>query len=391
MNETKSQAAIPFWRDIRKLHVMIQVVFVILVAIGGYVLINNMQQSLSAVGKSIDWGFMAEDSRFEMPPESLPFDRTKPYWYAFIVGIINTIKVAFVGIILTTILGTIMGIARLSSNWLISRIALAYVEVIRNIPVLVQLIFWYFAVVIQLPSVKQSIEVFGAYLSQRGVYLPWPYPTETFLTWMLYLAIALILSVIVYVVRKGQLKRADRPGNPGGWAFVAFVLFAMVAWSLNSSAPMQLSFPVLEKFNFVGGLSLTAEFTALLIGLVVYTGAFITEIVRAGIQSVPKGQVEAAKALGLKGSRVLRLVVLPQALRVIVPPLTSQYLNLTKNSSLAAAIGYFDVTRVATTTINQSGHGVEVIAALMLSYLILSLIISFFMNLFNRSIRLVER
>jgi general L-amino acid transport system permease protein len=234
-------------------------------------------------------------------------------------------------------------------------------------------------------------------LSQRGLYLPWAIPTETFSTWLMYLGVALVFAVVVYFVRRAQLKRADRPGFPGVWALLTFLVFGLITWFLQSN-PLHLDFPYLPirpngrpAFNIVGGLSLTTEFSALLIGLVIYTASFIAEIVRAGIQSVTKGQKEAARALGLRSGKVLQLVVLPQALRVIVPPMTSQYLNLTKNSSLAIAIGYFDVTRVANTTINQSGHGVEGIAALMSAYLLLSLIISAIMNQVNKRIKLVER
>ncbi len=387
----KSKTSIPFWRDIRKLNVLIQIVFVILVIIAGFVLVNNMQTSLDQLGKTFGFEFFQDQSSFAIPPESLEFDRTDPYWYAIVVGLVNTVKVALIGIILATILGTFMGIARLSSNWLISKIAEIYVEIIRNIPLLVQLIFWYFAVFVNLPDARFSIEFFGVFLSNRGLFLPWAFPSETFSIWAIYLGVALIIAIIAYIYRRNQLKRAERPGFPGFTAMGVFMVLAAMTWFFTGPAPLNLEFPVFGRFNFDGGIVLSTEFSALLFGLVIYTGAFISELVRAGIQAVAKGQVEAAKALGLKGSKVLQLVVLPQALRVIVPPLTSQYLNLTKNSSLAVAIGYFDVTRVANTTINQTGHGLEVIIILMACYLTLSLLISMVMNAYNRRIKLVER
>jgi len=391
MNQAKKSAeAIPFWRNVRVLHVLWQVAFVVLIVAFSWLFYTNLQRALTLKGLKFGFGFLREGAGFQIS-EGLPFQPTDSYIYALFVGVVNTLKVSAVGIVLATLLGTLMGIARLSSNWLISRIAMVYVEIVRNIPLLVQLLFWYFAVILQLPTVKKSLYVLGAHLSQRGLFLPWPQATEAFGMWRWMLLGALFVAVAVYVLRREQLKRADRPGFPSVWAVLSFFGVALLTWFFNSVPPLQLDFPELQKFNFVGGLKVTPEFAAILMGLVIYTGAFITEIVRAGIMAVSKGQSEAARALGLTVGQTLRLVVLPQALRVIVPPLASQYLNLTKNSSLAVVIGYYELTRVGNTIINQAGHGMELIIVMMGIYLAISLAVSTLMNLYNNRIRLVER
>jgi general L-amino acid transport system permease protein len=257
----------------------------------------------------------------------------------------------------------------------------------------VQLFFWYFAVMLTaLPMVKNSIELPGSiYLTRRGVYLPWITPGESFGTWAWYIIGGLVVAIAVYVFRHIQLKRAERPGFPIIWAGTILILILGAGWFLTSGNPLALTIPVLKRFNFEGGLWLSTSFTSLLIGLSVYTGAFIAEIVRAGILAISRGQTEAARAVGLKKAHVLRLVVLPQALRVIIPPLASQYLNLTKNSSLAILIGYYDLMNVGTTIFNQTGRAVEMIMLIMASYLTMSLLTSLLMNYYNRRMKLVER
>jgi general L-amino acid transport system permease protein len=287
-----------------------------------------------------------------------------------------------------------MGIARLSSNWLIRQLAAAYVGLFRNSPLLIQLMFWYFGIILQLPPVKQAITLPGpTYLSQRGLYLTWPTPTESFQAWLPYLILALISPIVIRLIFRQVQSRSDRPVSP--WLKLAYLVvpisLAAIGAALISSPPLAPQQPVLTGLNFKGGLRLSPEFAALLLGLVIYTGAFIAEVVRAGIQAVPRGQVEAARALGHSGGQVLRLVVFPQALRVIIPPLTSQYLNLAKNSSLAIAIGFPDLFSVAGTVFNQTGTAIEIILILMLSYLSMSLFTSLLLNIYNRRIQLVER
>ena len=391
-SKAASSHSVPLWRDIRVLRVIGQVVFLALIAVGIWWLLNNLQNNLQATGLRIGFSFLSDTAGFPIS-EGIRYDPTDVNGYAFWVGIVNTIRIAVIGIVLATVLGTVVGVARLSSNWLVKKLAGVYVEVIRNIPLLVQLFFWYFAVMLtSLPMVKESIRLPGSiFLSRRGVYLPWAIPTESFGTWMFYVIGGLVLAIIVYVLHRAQLKRAERPGLPIVWAAITLVLAGTGGWFLTSGSPLALTLPVLQKFNFVGGLRLSASFTALLLGLSVYTGAFIAEIVRAGILAVSKGQNEAAKAVGLKKMHVLRLVVLPQALRVIIPPLASQYLNLTKNSSLAILIGYYDLMNVGTTIFNQTGRAVEMILLIMATYLTMSLFTSLIMNYYNRRMKLVER
>ena len=389
--EARSSHSTAFWRDVRVLRVAGQILFLLAIAAGAWWLLNNLQNNLQAIGLRIGFRFLRDTAGFPIS-EGLRYDPTDVNGYAFWVGIVNTIRVAAIGIVLATIIGTVIGVARLSTNWLVRKLAAIYVETIRNIPLLVQLFFWYFAVMITaLPMVKSAIRLPGSiYLSQRGVYIPWATPTESLRTWMLYVLGGLVLAIIVYVLRRLQLKRAERPGFPIAWAAITLVLAGAGGWFLTPGSPLALTVPVLQKFNFEGGLWLSASFTALLMGLSVYTGAFIAEIVRAGILAVSKGQTEAARAVGLTRIQILRLVILPQALRVIIPPLASQYLNLTKNSSLAILIGYYDLMNVGTTIFNQTGRAVEMILLIMASYLTMSLFTSLLMNWYNRRMKLVE-
>jgi general L-amino acid transport system permease protein len=299
-----------------------------------------------------------------------------------------------VGIVLTTIVGILAGVARLSSNWLINRFAAAYVGVIRNTPLLLQLMFWYFGVIIQLPGVRQAIELPGPiFLTQRGVYMPWGEETATFPAWRIFILLAIISIFIIWFTLRSAQKRASIPLSPW-WNLAYFLVPALILWIgfiIQTEPPLIETVPELSGLNFKGGLRLTPEFAALLFGLVIYTGAFIAEIVRAGIQAVSRGQVEAARSLGLTTGQTLRLVVFPQALRIMVPPVTSQYLNLAKNSSLAIAIGFPDLFSVAGTVFNQTGAAIEIIVIMMLSYLSISLFTSLLMNIYNKHIQLVER
>jgi len=390
-DRSPARAAAIWWHDVRLLRIVGQAIFLlIIIAVAGF-LYANIRTNMARRGLSLGYDFLAVDSGFFIG-EGIPFHPKDPYWYAFLVGVVNTLRVALVGIALATVLGLFMGIARLSSNWLVNKIASAYVEIFRNTPLLVQLFFWYSAVFLMLPRVRESVALPGGiYVSNGGVVLPWFTPTEGLSRWMIWLGVGALLAAITYLLRRRQLQRADRPGFPILWALSVFTVIATVGWFLNPKAPLQADIPVFGRFRFEGGLHLTTEFSALLLGLIIYTGAFIAEIVRGGILAVDKGQKEAARALGLGGGQVLRLVVLPQALRVIVPPLTSQYLNLTKNSSLAVAIGYPDLFHIAGTILNQSGHAVEMISIIMASYLIMSLTTSLFMNWYNIRVRLVER
>jgi general L-amino acid transport system permease protein len=391
-NEPTVRRSIPLWRDVRVLRVLAQIAFLVLLAILLGYLFRNMVAALRQQGLGLGFSFLRLTAGFDIGEFLIPFSRSSTYLAAFEVGLLNTALVSFLGIILATILGVIIGVARLSKNILVQGLARAYIEFLRNIPLLVMLIFWYTGLFLKLPRVNQAAPgPGGTLLTNRGIAIPWGIPTETYPTYLLILAAGLIAAAVTAIVcvRIGQ--RTGRGPLAWAWALFAFLVVAMIGWLALPGAPLQLDTPALQGLRIAGGKQLSPEFMALLSGLGIYTSAFIADVVRAGLQSVPKGQVEAAKAIGLKDGQVLRLVVFPQALRVIIPPLTGHYLNLTKNSSLAVAIGYPDLFSVSGTVLNQSGRAVEVITLVMAVYLSLSLLTSLFMNWYNRRIHIIER
>ena len=388
---TTGSGKIPFWRDVRVLRVLFQVVFLFGVILLLAILYRNMLEGLRGLGLTLNLNFLQNEAGFDIS-EGIPYEPSDTYLKAFWVGILNTLKVSIIGIVCATFIGLLFGIARLSTNWLIRTIAAAYVECFRNIPLLLQIIFWYTAVVAQLPQVRESISLFeGVFINNRGIYLPSPEPTSSLKIWLWFLCAGLLLAVFLYVLRWRQLQRLDRPGFRAKWALPAFLIVALCGWFLTPGRPFTLDLPVLQGFNYQGGMRFTPEFSSLLIGLSIYTSAFIAEVVRSGIQSVVKGQREAARAVGLKEGQTLRLVVLPQAIPIIVPPLTSQYLNLAKNSSLATAVAFPDLFRVGETMMNQTGQSIPVFAMIMVSYLVMSLTTSAVMNWYNRWITRIGR
>jgi general L-amino acid transport system permease protein len=529
--------SIPFWRDIRVLGVLAQIAFLIIVLSGAVWIAGNVAVNLVTLGENqflcqdgtssvrCAFDFLRLDAQFDIAETIIPYTPADSYGRALLIGALNTIKVSFFGIILATILGTVAGIARLSSNWLISSVARWYVDLIRNTPLLLQLFFLFFGVILLFPPIREAIQPLGLpiYLSQRGINLPKPVVMPSFSTWLIFIAAGVALAAVVWWWLGRRERETEHDANRLLWAALAFLLIAVPGWFAASAlaagdqgflvpesagiatlddlaesvraelgvddladvdsavasgalteeqleaatvtfcavegdpaetnmaaelrradipynveraediaaattlyteggcgllaaatatlsaelatvssavpsaiapvreVPVRIEVPRIEGLNFVGGIRLSPNFAAILIGLTIYTGAFIAEIVRAGIQSVHKGQSEAARALGLSESQRLRLVVLPQALRVIIPPLTSQYLNLVKNSSLAIAVGYPDLWSTAYTTLNQSGRAIQVFLIVMGTYLTFSLLISFFLNWYNRRIALVER
>ncbi|MGY3529201.1 amino acid ABC transporter permease [Bradyrhizobium sp. USDA 4452] len=351
---------------------------------------SNAVHNLSVRRISTGFAFLGREAGMPIADSWIDYTPKDTYLRAFIVGIVNTLRVAVIGIILATVIGTLVGIARLSSNWLLARLAAVYVEVLRDLPLLLQLLFWY--VLMQgLPAARQAWKpVEGVFLSNRGLILP-SVPMHEANWWTV---LALVAGLIAFhLVRRRLIAQQMRDGRARpAWPYalgLVVALPALVSWLVGAS--WSITLPELRGFNFVGGLTLAPEYFALLIALVTYTSAFIAEIVRSGIQAVPRGQSEAAKALGLKHGFVLQHIVLPQALRVIIPPMTSQYLNLTKNSSLAVAVGYQDIVSIANTTLNQTGQAIESIALIMMVFLTISLGISLFMNWYNARIALVER
>lgn len=384
-------ARIAWWRNERVLRVLAQAVFVLALVALAAALYANVQRELQARGIGGGFGFLYGEAGFPIA-EGIEYTEGDPYWYAFTVGAVNTLRLALIGIVLATALGTVAGIARLSSNWLLRTLAGAYVETVRNVPLLVLLVFWYFAVILQLPPVRESVAVFGAvFLSQRGTALPALVAGDTVWAWLAFVLPGVIAAPFLMRWRRRVQERTGARGHGLLWALGALAGLAALGWLVVPGRPLHIEVPDMGGFNYEGGINLTPEFTAMIVGLSVYTGAFIAEIVRAGIQAVQQGQKEAARALGLGPGLTLRLVVLPQALRIIIPPMISQYLNLTKNSSLAIAVGFPDLFAISQTIFNQTGKAVEVIAMVMASYLVMSLFTSLVLNVYNRRLRLADR
>ena len=383
---------IPVWRDVRVLRAAGQVAFAAALVAAGALLYANLSRNLRQLGVPVGFDFLALEAGFAMGEPPIPYRPSDTYARAFAAGVINTLRVSGLGILLATVLGVAAGVGRLSSNWLVRQITGAYVEMVRNTPLLLQLFVWAFAVFGRLPPPGQAIHLgAGIYFSNRGVFLPWPAPAAGFAVWAAGGLAGLAGAVIAYRRLLRVRLETGRRTYPGLAAAAVLAAGLAAGWTLAPAPPFTVSVPTLAGFNFRGGASLTVQFSALTAGLAFYTGAFIAEVVRGGIQSVPRGQTEAAAALGLRPSLIMRLVILPQALRVIVPPLTNQYLNVIKNSSLAVAVGFEDAFFVARTVFNQTGRTFETVAIVMATYLAFSLLTSLLMNLYNRSVQLVER
>ena len=386
-----TEAAVPFWRDAEKRGIVFQVIA--LFAVGGisYYLFSNTLANLARQSIATGFCFWGKEASFEIGESLIRYSAADTYSRALLVGALNTLKVSFIGIILTIILGSFVGIARLSSNWMLSKLAASFIELMQNIPVLLQLFFWYAIFYESFPSPRQALNpIDGVFFCNRGFIFAIPESHSAYpaMGWI-------FLAVLIggWFLNRWGHHRQELTGQalPAGRITLATALFLpLLVWAIYG-APTAMNVPELRGFNFQGGLTISPEFSALLLGLVLYTSAFVAEIVRAGIQSINRGQIEAAKAIALQPGQVLRLVIMPQALRVIIPPLTSQMLNLTKNSSLAVAIGYADFVAVANTTINQTGQAIEGVAMIMVVYLFFSLSTSVFMNWYNKRMALVER
>ncbi|MGH2581645.1 MAG: amino acid ABC transporter permease, partial [Anaerolineales bacterium] len=391
-NRMTEPKAIPFYRDERFLSAAAQIVSALLVIAALWWLVVNFLRAAEARNLSLSFEFLDRPAGFPISDPAIPYSTSDTFGYAFLVGVLNTLRVAVSGIVAATILGTLVALARLSSNWLLSKIALAYIEFHRNIPLLVLLFIWYFTVFRELPAVGESIVFPGPiYLNQRGVYFTWPRLTETGGVFAAGIAIGLLAAVILWNVLRARRERTGKKSYFWQASLAALVVFPVLGWIFSGGQPLQLDVPSLQGFNIRDGLRLNPEFAALFVGLVTYTAAFIAEVVRGGIQAVDRGQIEAARALGLNGFQVLSFVVVPQAMRVIIPPMISQYLNLTKNSSLALAIGYQELFSVGRIAINQAGRAVPVFLLVMGTYLLISLVTAFVLNIYNRRIQFVTR
>jgi general L-amino acid transport system permease protein len=364
--------------------VALQILFVIALVWIGYEIIANARANLETQRITSGFGFLSNTAGFDVSQSLIPYNGSDTYTRVFLVGLLNTFLVSVIGIFFATVIGFSVGLGRLSPNWLLSRIAGAYVELVRNLPVLFQILFWYLAVLASLPGPRQSIALFNSFfLSNRGLVIPRAIPQAGWEPFLIAVAVAIIATLALRHYARRQL--FDKGKAMRIWPYVLGLLIGLPLLSaLISGVPVTFEMPQLKGFNFSGGTRVIPEFVALTVALSTYTAAFIAEVVRAGIQSVHKGQMEAGASLGLSRGTTLRLIVVPQAMRVILPPLTNQYLNLTKNSSLAVAIGYPDLVSVfAGTTLSQTGQAIEIIAITMGVYLLLSLTTSAIMSFYG--------
>ena len=372
--------------------ILFQVIAVAALVFFFYSIVNNALSNLESRGIATGLGFLNQEAGFGIGLSLVEYDETHTYGRTFIVGLLNTALVSILGILFATVLGFTVGISRLSSNWLISRCAAVYIETFRNIPLLLQIFFWYFAVLQALPSPRQSLSLGeSVFLNVRGLFFPGPIFEEgsNLIGMAVIIAIVFIIFLSKWAKNKQTLTGQQTPLLR--YSLLALIGLPTIAYFI-SGMPISIDYPELKGFNFKGGISIIPVLAALVVALSVYTASFIAEIVRSGINAVNHGQTEAAMALGLPRNKTLKLVVIPQAMRIIIPPLTSQYLNLTKNSSLAMAIGYPDLVSVfAGTTLNQTGQAIEIITMTMAVYLTLSLLTSFLMNIYNSKVALVER
>jgi len=396
----KSQK-LPKFKDISKLlrddrfwKIAGQAIALILVIVVIAILWDNLSANYSQLGIAFGFDFLNSQASFDIGESVIPYSPANSYRQAYFVGLINSLRVIGIGIISATVAGLTVGIARLSDNWLLRNLAGLYVEILRNTPLLLQLFFWYFAVFISLPKLEDNQQMRGPiYLTNRGIAVPTPVALPGFEIWLILVTVGVLAAAGLWMWRARVMLEEAKPGRQLFWALGAIGLSAILAFIITKNLPFRLDFPRLTpELQLEGGLKLTPEFAALVTGLSLYTGSYIAEIVRAGIQSVSKGQWEAGKSLGLKSGTMMRMVILPQALRVIVPPLTSQYLNLAKNSSLAVAVAYPDVYFVVgSPTLNQTGRAIEAMLIIMVTYLTISLIVSLFMNWYNKTVQIKER
>ena len=384
---------VPFWRDIRVLQAVAQVVFLVAVVVFGYVLINNLVTGLRESQLAINFNILTRPFGTRISEGQMDFNPgSSSNLQALLVGLRNTLRVVSVGLVGATVLGVFIGIARLSPNFLLRTVSISYIELFRNTPLLVQLYFIYRGMRLALPeNLADSYRLPGSiYINRRAINFPLIAGTESAPVFYAAVVVGLTVGAALWIWRLRVQDRTGQPANTLYWFLPAFLGFSALGW-IVSGGPFSIEYPELGNFNFSGGDRLSAEYTALTLGLILYTAAFIADIVRAGIQSVPYGQVEAARAQGFSGGQTLRLIVLPQALRLIIPPLGNQYLNLAKNSSLGIAIGFFDVYNVANVISNQTGQAVAVFVVMMGIYLGMSLTISAVMNALNYSMRLRSR
>ena len=388
----KAQASVAFYNNPEKRAIIYQVLALVGIFFVTYFILNNMFINIEKRGINTGFEFLSSEAGFGILQSLIEYDESDTHGKVFVVGLLNTILVSIIGIIVASIIGLLVGIGRLSSNWMVAKLSMIYVETFRNIPILLQILFWYNVVLASLPSPRQSLSFFDSiFFNNRGLYIPKPL-LESGFVWVV-VAFVLAIAAVIYLSRWAN-KKHDETGDefPVFWVSVAILVGSPLLVYFLSGTPATLEYAALKGFNFKGGWTLIPELLALAFALSIYTATYIAEAVRAGIEAVPKGQKEAAHALGLKDHIILKKVVLPQALRVIIPPVINQYLNLVKNSSLATAIGYPElVTVFSGTSLNQVGQAIEIILMTMAVYLTLSIIISVLMNYLNKRMQIKER
>lgn len=382
---------VSFWNDPKVRSIAIQIVLVAVLVFVGYEIIVNTLNNLKSRNIASGIDFLSKSAGFDIIQSLIPYTSSSSYGQAILVGFYNTLLLAIISIIFATIIGFIMGVMRLSKNWLVARIGTLYVEIFRNIPLLLWIFIFYSAVLQPLPGPKQAINVLDSFfLSNRGLMMPKPILGDGF--WLVLVALIAGIAGAVFIGRWSKARQmATGQTFPVLWTSLGFIIGLPILALLAMGIPLSWEYPELKGFNFAGGVAVIPELMAMFLALSIYTGTYIAEAVRAGIMAVSHGQSEASFALGLRPAKALRLVVIPQAMRVIIPPLASTYLSLTKNSSLAVAIGYPDLVATGGTVLNQTGQAIEVIGIFMIVYLSLSLITAGFMNWFNARMKLVER
>lgn len=387
----KKTTSTPLWRNRKVVPIISQIIFVLIVGIVIAFMVRNVISGLEQIGLVLGLDYLNLKASFPIAESIISYTPDDPYTRALLVGLLNTLKVSVFGIILATIIGVIVGVARLSNNWLVRKVATVYVEVFRNTPLLVQIFIWNFAVFLPMPKIQDAISVGPFYFSNRGASIPWFTLQDNTLIWLVILIFLIAGSIILFK----KLTKVSIESGKSTYPFISsvglIVIGTIIIYIILGNGPLGFSVPVFNGNSFEGGTSLSIGFMSVLVALTIYTSTYISEIVRAGIMEVPKGQTEAAKALGFKSHTALRLIIFPQAIRIIIPPLTSQYLNLIKNSSLAMAVAYQDIVGIGNTIINQTGHTLETLLIVISVYLLFSLTTSLLMNIFNKKFQLVER
>ncbi len=394
-SRVQSHSRVPLWRNIHVLQAVTQIAAALLIVGLITFLLNNLFVNAEKRGVDLGFGFLSLRAAIKISNAAIPYSADNSYFYAFLVGVVHTLRATLLGIVLATILGVVVGVARLSRNWLVNKIVSVYIGAIRNVPLIVTCFFFYFGLVLRLPITKQALHLPGPiFLSNRGVYTIWGEPTASFGPWLLVVAGGLIAGYLLRRYLKGRETRTGAPSYPNLLSFALLAAVSALGWlalARGGEPPLIPTVPVLKGTNFRGGLRVTPEFFALVACLTVYIATYIGEIVRGAIQSIPRGQLEAARAVGLSEIHVLRYIVIPQALRIIVPPTIGQYINLTKSSSLAIVVGYADVYVVTRNIIEQSGSSAPMFLLIIATYLIIAGVYSLIGNLYNRSVQIVER